>query len=322
MCILLKPGGHMQISFPMLNLFLKGWEGKNNMTQMEGWAHATLSQISSLQDVLSLKGKVAIVTGGAMGLGYNIVNRLCEAGAKVVIADVNERLSEKAVSEFINDKGYDVAYAKTDIRCIDEINAAVDFTVKKYGRLDILVNNAALQAHTSYLDMSEEKYDNMFDTNLKGTYFFGQAAARHMVENGTAGKIINISSDAAAQCDVATGTLSHYGTAKAGVVALTTAMARELNQYGIRVNCVAPGGMNTLGAITSAMGADAEYPGILKKFSFDPPNPVSKTPDEVALMVYILATGVSDFIVGETIYVDGGARYHLAQEPFRAHKND
>jgi len=284
-----------------------------SMEKFEGMAKASLASLKKIQDALSLEGKAAIVSGGAAGLGYNIVNRLCEAGAKTVIVDINAKLGEQAVVDF-TELGYDVAYAKTDVSSVSDVYAAVDFTVGKYGKVDILVNCAALQSMSTFLDMPENLYDRTLDINLKGTYFLSQAAARYMVKNNISGKIVNIASDSAVSVDTPVGLHTHYNASKGAVVTLTIGMARELAQYGIQVNSVAPGGMNTYGGIGSAMKSAAVYPDLFSKLQFNPPKPAAKTPDEVALMVYLLATDASDFMVGETVYVDGGARFDLIHE--------
>lgn len=286
---------------------------QNPMERFEGLAKEMLTDLKSIPDAISLKGKVAMVTGGGAGLGYAVVNRMCEAGAKAVILDFDEKLSNQAVDDF-TELGYDVTFVKADVRNVDEIYAAVDIAVQKYGKIDILVNSAGFQSMSTFLDMPEELYDRCLDVNLKGSYFVTQAVARHMVKNKVQGKVINIASNSAVETNIPVGMHTHYGASKGGLVTLTIGMARELWQYGIQVNAVAPGGMRTYGGTGSGMKAMETYPDLRSKISFDPPAPISNNPDEVALMVYIMATDVSNFIVGETIYVDGGARYALVRE--------
>ncbi|MDR2956887.1 MAG: SDR family NAD(P)-dependent oxidoreductase, partial [Coriobacteriales bacterium] len=132
-------------------------------------APATLQRINSLNQVADLTGKVAIVSGGAAGLGYNITNRLVEAGAKVVIADYNDGFGAKSESEF-KTRGFDVSFIHTDVRVIADIYACVDKTVELYGGLDILVNNAAVWMFCPFLDVPEGNFDNVIGTDLKGLF--------------------------------------------------------------------------------------------------------------------------------------------------------
>jgi NAD(P)-dependent dehydrogenase (short-subunit alcohol dehydrogenase family) len=278
-------------------------------------APATLTKIRSLKEVNSLAGKVAIVSGGAAGLGYNIVNRLAEAGAKVVIADYNDSFGQKSEREF-KDRGFDVTFVHADVRVVADVYACVDKTVEIYGGLDILVNDAAVWMFCPFLDVPEENFDNVVGTGLKGLYFFAQAAARYMAKNGVKGKIVNIASVAYASSDTSAGLLSTYNAAKGGVTSVTIGMAKELIQYGINVNCVAPGGMLTSGAMLNG-GGFAEYPEaaqVVRAGSAD--TPMSTTPDEVALVVYWFCTEAANFMVGETVAVDGGARYRLVKGSF------
>lgn len=200
---------------------------------------------ASLEEVFchALVGKTAIVTGGASGLGYTVVNRLCQAGANVVIASRNEEKGRRAVGEF-QAQGFEVSWVKTDVAKVSDCYHAVDFAVESYGKVDILIANAAAWSTAAYLDVSEELFDRIMDTDLKGAYFIGQAVARHMVRNKIKGKIIFISS-AAHMGEGRSGLVmnTYYMAAKAGVVAMTKGIAGELKQYGIGVNCVAPGGM-------------------------------------------------------------------------------
>jgi NAD(P)-dependent dehydrogenase (short-subunit alcohol dehydrogenase family) len=281
-------------------------------------APATLQRIKSLDAITSQKGKVAIVSGGAAGLGYNIVNRLAEAGAKVVIADFNDDLAQKSIGEF-QALGYDVSFVHTDVRVIEDVYACVDKTVEIYGGLDILVNNAAVWRFAPYLDTDLDTYNEVVDTDLKGPFFFGQAVARYMAKNGVRGKIINIASAASVSYDTtggSAGLLSTYTVAKGGLVTLTASMGRELIQYGINVNCVSPGGMVTHGALVNG-GSLRNYPEAAKRMSeYGRNTPMSTTPDDVALIVFWLTTDAANFMVGENVFVEGGLRYELVRESF------
>lgn len=266
----------------------------------------------------SLKGKAALVTGGATGLGYSVVNRLCEAGASVVIASRNETRGRKAAEDF-RARGYNVSWIKTDVRKVEDCYAAVAHTVATYGKLDILVANAAGWSNYAYLDVPEETFDRVVDTDLKGAYFIGQAAARAMVRDKIKGKIVFIASAAhLGEGQMGIGMNTFYIAAKAGVVAMTKGIAGELRQYGIGVNCVAPGGMLTAGVFTEGVEANSlygeEYQNVRKLHSGQ--TPVAMNPDLVALTVFALCTPMSDFMCGETVNVNGGVLMNIQERPF------
>lgn len=266
----------------------------------------------------SLEGKTALVTGGATGLGYTVVNRLAEAGAKVVIASRNEERGTRAVKEFM-DRGYEVSWVKTDVTKVADCYHAVEYAAETYGKVDILVANAAGWSSASYLDVSEELFDRIIDTDLKGAYFIGQAAARHMVENKIKGKIVFISS-AAHLGEGRRGIImnTYYMAAKAGVSAMTKGIAGELKQYGIGVNCVAPGGMLSAGVFSQGKEEEAKYGPQLQEVAraHSKDTPVAMNPDQVALVVFAMCTPMADFMVGETVNVNGGALLLTQERPF------
>ncbi len=265
----------------------------------------------------SMKGKTAIVTGGASGLGYSVVNRLCEAGVNVVIASRGEERGKRAVADF-KEKGYNAAWVKTDVTVVSDCYYAVDFAVKTYGQVDILVSNAAGWSSCSYLDVSEELYDKILDTDLKGSYFMGQAVARHMVANKIKGKIVFISS--AAHLGEGPSNLamnSYYQAAKAGVTGLTRGAAEELKQYGICVNCVAPGGMLSAGVFSQGSEYPAKYGPAYQETRQKPgpETPLAMNPDEVGRVVYAMCTSMSDFMHGEVVNVNGGTMLKFQISP-------
>lgn len=257
-----------------------------------------------MTDILCLDGKVAIVTGGAMGMGFCIVNRLCEAGAKVVIADVAVEFAEKALEYFVT-KDYAVKFIKTDVRYPDQIQAAVDFTVKEFGGIDILVNNAAVWSHRPFADITEESWNEIVDVNLKGTLFFAKAVAQVMEKQGKGGKIINVASIAGLSGDTAP-VMFEYVASKSAVIALTKSLVRIMKPIGINVNCVIPGGMITPGAINTQASPEAK-----KIRESSPKSPVAD-PDMVARVIFMLATQISDYMYGASLIADGGA--HMGME--------
>lgn len=267
--------------------------------------YSGLKGLKPMKDILDLTGKVAIVTGGAMGLGSCVVYRLCEAGARVVIVDIAEEFAEKSL-EFYAEKGYSVKYIKTDIRFVDQIEAAVDFTVKEFGGVDILVNNAAIWNMNALEEMTEEIWDYSMDLNVKGTFFFIQKVVSVMEKQGRGGKIVNIASVAGISCEPAP-VLMDYVASKWGVVGITKSLARALKPLGININCVIPGGMMTPGAFNTPMteaskAVRAKMPQITQP---------STDPDEVARAVFMMTTGVSDYMHGANFPVDGGAHISI-----------
>ncbi len=254
-----------------------------------------------MEKILDLSNKVAIVTGGARGLGFCIVNRLCEAGASVVIADIAVEFAESAITFFIS-KNYDVKFIKTDVRHIKQINAAVNFTIKEFGKIDILVNNAAIWKLNKFFDLTEETWDDTIDSDLKGTVFFTQAVAKQMEKQGQGGKIVNVASVAGLSMESSYGYLIQYVAAKSGVVAISQSLARELKPLGININCVLPGGMLSPGA----MHMDTT-PEIMELTKTSPRAPVTD-PDDVARVVYMMTTEISNFMHGTTVVADGGAK--------------
>ncbi|MGI6229418.1 MAG: SDR family NAD(P)-dependent oxidoreductase [Tractidigestivibacter sp.] len=296
-------------------------EQVRQMPNPDDFAKMTLAQCQPLSDVLigSLKDKVAIVTGGATGLGYNVVNRLAEAGAKVLIASRNEQRGQKAVDDFTA-LGYETSFCKTDVAKVADCYACVDFAVKTYGAVDILVTAGGVWDECAYLDVDEKTYDRVLDVDLKGTFFMGQAVARWMVANKHHGRIVFVSSAAhLGEGMRGVGMNTYYQAAKAGVVALTTGAAGELKQYGIHVNCVAPGGMVSRGAIFEGRENGGKYGPKYAEFKQErqkaTPVPVAYNPDQVALAIYALCTPISDFMDGATVDVNGGALLNAQMMP-------
>ena len=191
--------------------------------------------------------------------------------------------------------------------------------MKTYGKLDILVANAAGWSNYAYLDVPETVFDRIMDTDLKGAYFMGQAAARHMVANKIKGKIVFISSAAhlgEGQPGIVMNTF--YKAAKAGVSAMTKGIAGELRQYGLSVNCVAPGGMLSAGVFSEGVEANALYGKDYQEVKqlHRGQTPVAMNPDQVALTVFAMCTPMSDYMCGETVNVNGGVLMNIQERPF------
>jgi len=246
---------------------------------------------------MRLKDKVAIVTGAGAGIGRAIALLFSEEGATVVVAEVLEDRGLETVS-LIREKGNQALFIKTDVRDLNDIQRAVSETAREFGRVDILVNNAGVLQYLPFVQVTEEDWDRIIDINLKGTFFFAQAAAREMIRARQGGKIINMSSIAS---EVAIEFQSHYMASKGGVRMLTKGMALELAPYGINVNALAPGTIET-----EMTRQDLEDPTIREEAIDAIPLGRIGTPLDVARAALFLATEESDYITGEMIFVEGG----------------
>lgn len=259
-----------------------------------------------IAELFDLSGKGAIVTGGAMGIGKAIALRLAEAGASVMIADIDLEAATQTVEE-IQARGGKAQAAKADAGSSGDAKKVTEETVQAFGRLDILVNNAGVYPAASVMDMGEETWDETLSTNLKGLFFCSQAAAQQMTKAGNGGKIINIASLEALH---PTPLHAHYGASKGGVVMLTKALALELAPHKILVNAVAPGIIWTPGleallpSFYEPIGMTLEEfaPTFLSRVSFGRMG----EPDDIARVVLFLASAAADYMTGDVVVVDGG----------------
>jgi NAD(P)-dependent dehydrogenase (short-subunit alcohol dehydrogenase family) len=239
-----------------------------------------------------LDGKVALVTGASRGLGAGIADALKEAGATVV-GTSREQDSAGRVAQRLG--SVPVAMDVSDVTSVRE---GVDRVASELGRLDILVNNAGLNIPQGVFEVDEASWDAVLDTNLKGTFFCAQAAARHMADGGEGGRIINVASQAGV---VGIEERSAYGTSKAGAILLTKVLAIELAQYGITANAVAP----TFIA-TELTRSTLENPAWRERIiSRIPLGRVGEAEDVAAATVY-LASPAAAMVTGHTLLVDGG----------------
>jgi 3-oxoacyl-[acyl-carrier protein] reductase len=251
---------------------------------------------------MRLEGKVAIVTGGSGGLGRGFALRLAEEGAKVVIADINLE-GGKAIAAKIEAKGGFALALKVDISSEEDVQHMVKETIAKFGRIDILVNNAAIYGGMEPKPFYEVKYDEMLrhmKVNVIGQWLCAKAVSPYMKEQGK-GKIINMSSAVFARPLVR---FAPYTVGKAALLGLTRVMAVELGQYNICVNSVAPGSVKTEGALSLFSEEEMErraQAGVIKRVS---------VVEDVTGLVAFLASDESDFISGQTIVVDGGRTLH------------
>lgn len=244
-----------------------------------------------------LDGKVAIVTGGGNGIGRAICERFADEGARVVVADINLRAAAEVVAGIRARDGIALA-AAVDVASRAQVSAMVQQTLEEYGQVDILVNNVGTYPARPFLDITEEEWDRIVDVNLKGTFLCSQTVARSMVGRG-AGKIVNIASGT---FYYAPPVRAHYVAAKAGVMGLTRAMARELGTYGINVNAVAPGLTITE---TSLDRPKEVFEENLKLRCIQS----EEYPEDLVGAVLFFASADSDFVTGQTLLVDGGRSF-------------
>lgn len=260
--------------------------------------HKTISQM------FDLTGKTALVTGAAMGIGQAVAERLAEAGAAVVLADINPEKGKEAAAA-IRKLGRRAEFVQADTGKPADIEKAVDFVVRTFGGIDILVNNAGIFPFSPALDVSEALWDKVLGINLKGAFLFAQKAAKKMAASGKGGRIVNIASVDGIH---PTGNLAHYDASKGGLVMLTKSLALEWGRSGIHVNAVAPGSIATPGvSAMSAAGVSAEQMAeIVKAFNARVPLGRAGDPDEIAKVVLFLASDAASYMTGETVVVDGG----------------
>ena len=245
----------------------------------------------------SLKGKSGIVTGGGSGIGKAIAKGIVEAGAEIVVAGRNKERLDEAVKE-IQKFGGPVVAVRANISKMEDIKKLVDQTVETFGKIDFLFNNAGIIRRTPSEDFTEKDWDETIQINLKGPFFLAQAVARVMISQKRKGKIINTSSLAAVQGGKR---VPAYVASKGGLAQVTKSMANDWAKYNILVNAIGPGWVKT--ELTEPLQKDKErFTEITNRI------PLGRwaEPEDLVGTAIFLASDASDYITGQTIFVDGG----------------
>jgi D-sorbitol dehydrogenase (acceptor) len=255
---------------------------------------------------VKLDGKVAIVTGGAQGMGRAISLRYAQEGAKVVVADLNEA-GASAVAGEIEAAGGQAVGTAVDVRDQAQAQRMVDIAVERFGGVDILVNNAGVIKIIPFLEQTEADWDLIFDVNCKGVLWCSQAAARRMIEQGRGGKIVNLASQAGRRGEAL---VLAYCASKACVISMTQSMALALAEHKINVNGIAPGIVDT----PLWVEVDKQFAKLLgmevgePKATFIKSIPLGRIeqPEDVTGAAVFLASADADYITQQTLNVDGG----------------
>ncbi|MBU0905883.1 MAG: 3-oxoacyl-ACP reductase FabG [Firmicutes bacterium] len=243
---------------------------------------------------MRLHNQVAIITGGANGIGYAAVERFAEEGAKVVLADYDEATGIDAASK-LRDSGYDVTFIQVDVANRESVQQLIDRTVETYGGIDILINNAGITRDAMLAKMEPSNFQQVLDVNLTGVFNCTQSALPHLISKGK-GKIINTSSVSGVYGNVGQ---TNYAASKAAVIGMTKSWAKELGRKGINVNAVAPGFTRT--AMVEKMPEN-----IIEQMKSIVALQRLGVPKDIANAYLFLASSESDYVNGHVLHVDGG----------------
>lgn len=273
--------------------------------------------------LISLKGRCAVVTGGSRGIGEAVVLRLVEAGASVVITGRGREALEQTEAKVVAMGGQAVG-VQADAASVEDAQRVIDLAVGRFGGVDILVNNAAVFPGSLSEEVTEALWDETVDTDLKGAFFAAKFAANEMIKAGRGGRIINVLST---EIFRPTGLLVAYGAAKAGLMAVTKSMAKELGEYGILVNAVIPGATLTAERIAAMQSGQGPFQGqvvppeaaktqqmvhealekgnLRRMLSETMPLGRPGYPDDIAKAVLFMASELARYVSGTSLTVDG-----------------
>ncbi|MCY4639373.1 MAG: SDR family NAD(P)-dependent oxidoreductase [Chloroflexi bacterium] len=250
-----------------------------------------------IRERLSLAGEVAVVTGAGSGIGRAIALGLADIGARVVVGELDEG-SGRATAAAIEERGGESLSVPTDVREREQVQRLIDEAIERFGDLHVMVNNVGGSFQLPTLDLSDNGLEAVLRINLKAMFLGSQIAARAMIAAGHGGSIVSTSSGSALQGD-AVGS-AHYSAAKAAILGMTRALAAEWSAHGIRVNAIAPGGVNTPGRVRNMredVGSRAVEHAPLRRLA---------EPEEIAAGAVFLASGLASYVTGHTLVIDGG----------------
>lgn len=248
-----------------------------------------------------LENKVAVVTGAGRGIGRALAVGLAEAGADIVLLARTEKdLTETAC--LVEEKGQRALILPTDVTNRDDVHTAIKTVIEKWGRIDILINNAGMNIRSQALQVTDQEWQTIMDTNLKSAFMVSQEVGQWMKENESGGKIINITS-VAGHVALRTGVV--YAATKAALIQMTKVLAMEWGQYGINVNAIGPWYFKT--PLTEKLLADQTY--VDEILSVTPLKRIGELPELVGPAVF-LSSDASNYVTGQTLFVDGGMTIH------------
>jgi glucose 1-dehydrogenase len=262
--------------------------------------------VKLLLGTMRLQGKIALITGSSRGIGRAIARRFAMEGADVVI---NYSRSAGGAHEALADvesAGRKAHVIQADLSNVSDVKQLIVESVQRFGRLDVLVNNAGVEINAPFWKITEEDYDRVLDVNLKGAFFATQAMVQHLMETKRSGKIINISS---VHEELPFPNFATYCASKGGLRMLTRDLAIELGRFGITVNAIAPGAIET--AInTKLLNDPVKLPALLRQI------PLGRLgqPEDVAGVATFLASADADYVTGSTYFVDGGLTWHYEEQ--------
>lgn len=257
----------------------------------------TSTAVPSARSLIDLSGRTAIITGGAMGIGRGIVGRLHEAGANVVVADLDREAAEGVLAELDGKRPGGAIAVPADVGDPAGVERMVARAVEAFGALDVMVSNAGIYPTRPLAELDLDTFRHVLDVNLTGLYLCTRAAAGRMIEQGTGGRIVNVTSIDALHPSMVG--LAHYDASKHGAWGFTKNVALELAPHGIRVNAIAPGGIRTPG-----IGAVDDE--VMAAFAKLIPMGRLGDPDEIGRAALFLASDLSSYVTGAQLVVDGG----------------
>lgn len=251
--------------------------------------------------MFDLTHKKALVTGASRGIGRGIALALAKAGADVVVNYHSKKEEAEQVVDEIKKLGRQSYAVQADVSDKVQVDKMVMEMIEKWGEINILVNNAGLLGYSPFVEMAEAEWDRLMKVNVKGYFYVTQVVTKQMILQKKSGRIINIASIASGQIGIGTPGAVHYGTSKGAIVAFTESLAPELAPYGINVNTIAPGVIDT--DMVAGMMQDKKS---LESFMARTPKKRAGKPEDIGYAAVYLASNEADYVTGTVLYVDGG----------------